>query len=101
MENNTQVQNAPDQLTEEQQKEQYKEFTIELISRMTDLDLIQRSFCFVHRLYLNDTGATLDTSPQAQEQRRLLADINHYCKHLPIEQLTHIRNICNYIYNAQ
>lgn len=99
MENNTtQVQNTPDQPTEEQR---YKEFTIELINRMTDLNLIQRSFRFVHNLFLNDTGATLDTSPQAQEKRKLLKDINHYCGNMPIEQLTRIRNICNYIYNAQ
>lgn len=68
---------------------------------MTDLDIIQRSFCFVHRLFLNDTGATLDTSPQTEEKRKLLKDINHYCENMPIEQLTRIRNICNYIYNAQ
>ncbi|MEE0265116.1 MAG: hypothetical protein UD936_05765 [Acutalibacteraceae bacterium] len=97
MENNTQVQNAPDTLTEEQR---YKEFTIELISRMTDLNLIQRSFRFVHNLFLNDTGATLDRSPQAKERRELLKDISHYCEHIPTEQLTRIRNICHCMYNT-
>ncbi|MEE1280961.1 MAG: hypothetical protein UHK60_01720 [Acutalibacteraceae bacterium] len=66
MENNTQVQNAPDQLTEEQQKEQYKEFAIELLSSMQDLKLIKTAYTLVHRLFIRDTGATLKTSPQAQ-----------------------------------
>lgn len=102
MENNkSQVQPVHNELTDEQKKEQYKEFTITLVSCMTDLDIIQRSFCLVHRLFLNDTGAVLDTSPQGREKRQLLADINHYCGNMPIEQLTRIRNICNCIYNAQ
>lgn len=66
MENNTQVQNAPDQLTEEQQKEQYKEFAIELLNSMQDLKLIKTAYTFVNRLFIRDTGATLKTSPQAQ-----------------------------------
>lgn len=102
MENNkSQVQPAPDKLTDEQKKEQYKEFTITLVSCMNDLNLIQRSFNFVHHLFLNDTGAVLNTSPQAKRKRKLLADIDHYCGNMSIAQLTRIRNICNYIYNAQ
>ena len=100
MENNTQVQNAPDQLTEEQQKEQYKEFTIELKSSMHDLKLIKRAYTFVNRLFIRDTGATLDRSPQAQERRELLKDINYYGEHIPTEQLTRIRNICRCMYNT-
>lgn len=101
MKNNTQVQNAPDQLTDEQKKQQYKEFTAELLTSMQDLKLIKTAYTLVHRLFLRDTGATLDISPQAKRERQLLADINHYCGNMPIEQLTHIRNICYYIYNNQ
>ena len=101
MENNTtQVQNAPDQLTEEQQKEQYKEFAIELLSSMQDLKLIKTAYTLVHRLFIRDTGATLDRSPQAKERRELLKDISHYCEHIPTEQLTRIRNICHCMYNT-
>ena len=106
MENNTQVQNIPEQLTDEfineftdeKKKELYKEFAVELLSSMQSLKLIKRAYTFVNRLFIRDTGATLDRSPQAQERRELLKDINHYYEHIPTEQLTHIRNICYHMY---
>lgn len=109
MENNTtQVQNTPEQLTDEfideftdeKKKELYKEFAIELLSSMHDLKLIKRAYTFVNRLFIRDTGATLDRSPQAQKKRELLKDINYYSEHIPTEQLTHIRNICRCMYNT-
>lgn len=94
---NTRVQATPDELTDEQ----YKNFTIELLNSMHNLKLIKTTYTFVNRLFLNDTEALLNTNPQAREKQKLLADINHYCGNMPIEKLTRIRNICNYIYNAQ
>lgn len=90
---------APDKPTDEQEKERYKQFIVDYLASIQDLEQIKRAYAFVEHQFLNDTGGS--TSPQEEEKRKLLADITHYCKHIPVEQLTHIHNICNYIYNIQ